>query len=72
LQGGVGNWLIMIGVIMLVVGVLVKSGLLGWFGHLPGDVTFRREGFRFYFPFTSMILISVLLSVLLSLIRRFF
>ncbi len=72
MQGGVGNWLIMIGVIMLVVGVLVKSGLLGWFGHLPGDVTFRREGFRFYFPFTSMILISVLLSVLLSLIRRFF
>lgn len=72
MQGGLGNWLIGIGILVLLVGLLVKTGVLGWFGNLPGDISFRRGGFRFYFPITSMILISVALSVLLSLFRRFF
>jgi hypothetical protein len=70
-NGGAGNWLILVGVLVLVIGMLVKWGLLGWFGHLPGDIQIRREGFRFYFPLTSMILISVVLSGLFSLLRRF-
>ena len=71
MQGGPGNWLILIGIVVLLAGVLVKWGLLGWFGNLPGDIAFKRDGFRFYFPLTSMILISAVLSVLLVLIRRF-
>ncbi|MGE0624122.1 MAG: DUF2905 domain-containing protein [Pseudomonadales bacterium] len=71
MQGGPGNWLILIGIVVLLAGVLVKWGLLGWFGNLPGDISIKRDGFRFYFPLTSMILISAVLSVLLGLIRRF-
>jgi len=56
----------------LLAGVLAKTGMLGWFGNLPGDISFRRGGFRFYFPLTSMILISVILSLLVGLFRRFF
>ncbi len=72
MQGSIANWLILIGLAIIVVGVLVKSGALGWFGQLPGDLEIKRDGFRFYFPLASMILVSVTLSVLVSLVRRFF
>lgn len=36
----------------------------GWFGKLPGDISIKRDGFSFYFPLTTSILISVLLSLL--------
>ena len=72
MNGAIGNWLILIGLAILVVGLLVKSGALGWFGQLPGDIEIKREGFRFYFPLASMLLVSIVLSLLLSLIRRFF
>ena len=72
MNGAVGNWLILIGLTVLVIGLLVKTGALGWFGQLPGDIEIKREGFRFYFPLASLVVISVVLSLLLSLIRRFF
>ena len=37
---------------------------LGWFGKLPGDISIKRDGFSFYFPLTTSILISVVLSLL--------
>ena len=72
MNGSIGNWLIVIGLAILVIGLLVKAGALAWFGQLPGDIEIKREGFRFYFPFASMVLISIVLSLILSLIRRFF
>lgn len=66
-----GNWLILAGIVIAVIGLVAKTGLLGWLGHLPGDIVIKREGFRFYFPITSMILVSIVLSVLFSLFRRF-
>ena len=67
-----GNWLILIGLVLVGIGLLAKTGLLGWFGQLPGDISIERDGFRFYFPLASMILISIGLSVLVSIVRRFF
>jgi uncharacterized protein HemY len=67
-----GLLLVLLGAAVLVVGLLVWSGALSWFGHLPGDVRIERENVRFYFPITSMILISVLLTLVLNLLRRFF
>ena len=72
MHGSVGNWLILIGLTIVVVGLLAKTGALGWFGQLPGDIEIKREGFRFYLPLASMVLVSVVLSLLLSIIRRFF
>ena len=72
MPGNAANLIILAGIVLLLAGVLLKTGLLGWFGNLPGDVQIRRDGFRFYFPLTSMILVSVVLSLLLNFIRRFF
>ena len=68
----IGTWLIFAGIVLVVVGLVVKTGALGWFGGLPGDIEIKREGFRLYFPLASMIVISIVLSLLLSVLRRFF
>ncbi len=67
----IGTWLIIGGIVLLVLGVLANSGLLSWFGRLPGDIRVEREGMRFYFPITTMIVISVGLSLILYFIGRF-
>lgn len=69
---GVGLLLVGLGVAAILVGLLVWAGWLNWFGRLPGDIRVERENARFYFPITSMILISIVLSLLLNLIRRLF
>jgi hypothetical protein len=53
-------------------GLLLWSGSLSWFGHLPGDIRIERETVRIYIPITSMVILSVVLSLVLYLIRRFF
>jgi len=62
--------LVILGVILVVVGLawpwLAKLGL----GRLPGDIVIEREGFRFYFPITTMILISLVLSLIFWLFRK--
>lgn len=65
-----GNTLITIGVILIVAGVAFKLGLLNWFGNLPGDVKLEGENTKFYFPITTMIVVSVLLSIVFSFLRR--
>ncbi len=70
MQGSIGNWLIFLGVCLLILGIIAKTGIFGWFGHLPGDFHIKRESFQFYFPLASMIVVSVVLSILISLIRR--
>jgi hypothetical protein len=59
------------GVVLLLVGALAWAGALSWFGRLPGDIRIERPGARFYAPITSMVLISVVISVLVAVIRRF-
>jgi hypothetical protein len=68
---GIGNVLILAGIVLILAGVLAKYGLMGWFGHLPGDIRIKGEYGAFYFPLTTMILLSVVLSLLLQLIRKF-
>lgn len=72
MKGSIGNWLIALGILLLLAGLVVKSGWFGWLGNLPGDLHIKREGFQFYFPLASMIVISVAISLLLNLIKRFF
>lgn len=62
--------LIILGIVLLAVGLawpwLQKIGLF----RLPGDIIIERENFRFYFPITSMIILSLVFSLLLWLFRR--
>ena len=67
-----GLLVIALGVGAVVVGLLIMSGGLSWFGRLPGDIRVERENVRVYVPIVSMLLVSVALSVIMYLIRRFF
>ena len=66
----IAKWLITIGVVLVLVGLLwpliQKLGL----GRLPGDIAVEKENFRFYFPLTTSIVISLLITVLFWLFRR--
>jgi uncharacterized membrane protein len=69
-----GKTLIMIGVILVIAGFIIyfKGNKLSWIGHLPGDIRIEKENFKFYFPITTMILLSVVLTVILWIIRKLF
>jgi hypothetical protein len=66
----VNRTLIIIGIVLLIVGLLWKPLSALPLFRLPGDFVIDRPGFRFYFPLTSMILISVVVSLILWLFRR--
>ena len=66
-----GKLFILAGIFLVVVGLLLVFGTgisLGRIGKLPGDIYVKRDNFTFYFPLTT----SILLSVLLTLIMMFF
>jgi hypothetical protein len=70
-MSSLGKLLIISGCLMAVLGVvLVFSDKIPWLGRLPGDISIKRENFSFYFPLTTCILISVLLSLLFALFRK--
>jgi Protein of unknown function (DUF2905) len=66
-----GKTLVFFGLILVIVGLVLSfAGKLPWLGNLPGDITIQRERFSFYFPITTCILISVLISLVLYFFRR--
>ena len=67
-----GTILIVIGVGLILVGLLIWSGSLSWFGRLPGDIRIERETVRVYVPIVSMLVVSLVVSLALYLVRRFF
>ncbi|HET9726756.1 MAG TPA: DUF2905 domain-containing protein [Gemmatimonadales bacterium] len=67
-----GLVLVALGIGLVVVGLLVWSGALAWFGRLPGDIRIERESVHVYVPLVSMLIVSVALSLLLYVLRRLF
>lgn len=67
-----GKYIILAGIIIIVGGIIIYffHDKLNWIGRLPGDIRIERENFRFYFPLTTMILFSLLISALLWIIKR--
>jgi hypothetical protein len=66
-----GKILMVFGGMMLVVGVLLTlSGKIPWLGRLPGDIIIQRDNFSLYFPLTTCLLLSVVLSLVVALLRR--
>ena len=66
-----GKMLIVMGIFLVIIGILMNTGLkIPWIGKLPGDILVRRENFSFYFPLTSCIIISIILTLLFYLFRR--
>jgi len=63
--------LVIAGAVLLALGLLLHFGpSVPMLGRLPGDIRIERPGMRFYFPITSSILVSVVLSLLLWLFSR--
>jgi hypothetical protein len=63
-----GKLLVIVGLVIAGAGLLVMLGVP--VGRLPGDVTVKRGNFTFYFPLATSIVASILLTLLLSLLRR--
>ncbi|MFH1553003.1 MAG: DUF2905 domain-containing protein [Candidatus Omnitrophota bacterium] len=64
----IGKYLIVLGLLIAAIGVvLIFAGKLPWLGKLPGDILIRRSSFTFYFPVTTCILISIILSLIFYL-----
>jgi hypothetical protein len=64
----VARGLIVFGVVLIVLGLLVKVGVP--LGRLPGDLVFQRANSTLYLPIVTCLLLSVVLSVVLALLRR--
>jgi hypothetical protein len=63
--------LIVCGVVLaLLGGLLLLAGKIPFLGRLPGDIIIHRENWSFYFPLTTSILLSILLTLLFSLFGR--
>lgn len=67
-----GKYIIAAGVLIIVTGIIVYffHDRLNWIGRLPGDIRIEKENFRFYFPVTTMIVASIVISFILWLIKR--
>jgi hypothetical protein len=70
-SSGVGRILFVIGLLIAGIGlVLILAGKIPWFGRLPGDLFWRGKNVSFYFPLTTSILVSLVLTLILWFIHR--
>ena len=66
-----GKVLIIIGLVIAGIGILLLlSPKVPWIGKLPGDILIKKDNFRFYFPLTTCIIISLILTLLFYLFRK--
>jgi hypothetical protein len=63
-----GKFLLILGLVISGLGLLVMLGVP--FGRLPGDFAVKRGNFAFYFPLTTSIVLSILLTLLFAIFRR--
>jgi hypothetical protein len=67
----IGKVLVLFGVVMIVVGgIFMISGKVPWLGRLPGDIYVQKKNFSFFFPITTSILISIVISLILIFLRH--
>jgi len=67
----IGKSLILLGIILIVIGFFfMAGGKISWLGRLPGDIIINKKNFTFYFPITTSIIISIIISSLLFFIFK--
>lgn len=70
-MSAMGKLFIILGIVLIVIGLLFILGdKVPYIGRLPGDIIIKRERFSFYFPITTCIIISIILTLLFSIFRR--
>ncbi len=67
-----GKLLVTVGVVLIAIGLILEftPGLFSWFGRLPGDIRMEGENMSFFFPVTSMLIISVVLTIIVNVFFR--
>lgn len=67
-----GKWIMVAGAVVFAVGAILHFApwMLNWFGRLPGDIRIETENGKIFFPITSMLLVSLVLTILINLFRR--
>ena len=67
-----GKVLIVVGLVAVVAGLIIQFApqAFSWFGKLPGDFRYEKGNMKFFFPITTMILLSIGISLLLKLFGR--
>ena len=68
----IGRTVIIIGIFLIIIGIILNySGKIPFnLGRLPGDIIYKKDNFTFYFPITTSILLSIVLSAIFYFIRR--
>ena len=69
-----GKYILIAGIFIVIAGILIYffHDYFKWVGRLPGDIRVEKENFRFYFPIVTMILFSILITIIISIFKRFF
>jgi hypothetical protein len=69
---GIGKILLIVGGIIVVLGlILVLSQHIPFLGKLPGDIFVKRDGFSFYFPIVTFLIVSILITIIVNVILYF-
>jgi len=68
---GIGKLFVVLGIILIVIGLTFMFGeKIPYIGRLPGDILIKKEKFSFYFPITTSIIISIILTLLFSIFKK--
>jgi hypothetical protein len=73
MDGNMGKYIIVFGLMIVIAGIVIYffHDKLHWIGHLPGDIRIEKQNSRFYFPITTMIVFSLILTIIVNLIKKF-
>lgn len=74
MDANTGKYILIAGVVIVIIGAIIYffGDKLHWIGQLPGDIRVEKGAFRFYFPITTMIIFSLLLTLLFNVFKRLF
>jgi hypothetical protein len=67
-----GKFLVVIGLVVAAIGLVLWTGVgKGWFGKMPGDISYSNGNFKFYFPVVTCLVLSLVFTLILWLINLF-
>ena len=69
-----GKYILIAGLLIVVAGIVIYffHDHFKWIGRLAGDIRIERENFRFYFPISTMIIFSLIVTIIIAIIKRLF
>jgi hypothetical protein len=69
---GIGKILLIVGGIIVILGlILIFSQHIPFLSKLPGDIFVKKEGFSFYFPIVTLLILSILVTIIVNVILHF-